>query len=93
MYDHAIEEICESGVAEKLDSLVLMNSDGEEYQLSGAFCKVIHHIKYPDIYITGDEVGGNSSQKDDYHIGGTLHVCERNFIPQSKKSNEKINLR
>ena len=33
MYDHAIEELYEAGVAEKLDSSVLMNSDGEKYQL------------------------------------------------------------
>ena len=38
--------------------------------------------------IVGDEVGGNSTQKGDAHIGGTLHLCERNFNPQSKTSNK-----
>ena len=52
-------------------------------------CKVIHHIKYPDKCVVGDEVGGNSSQKGDDHIGGTLHVCERNFTHQSKTSNKE----
>ena len=38
--------------------------------------------------IVGDEVRGNSSQKGDGRIGGTLYVCERNFTPQSKISNK-----
>ena len=38
--------------------------------------------------IVGDEVGGNSSHKGDGHIGGTLHLWERNFTPQSKTSNK-----
>ena len=38
--------------------------------------------------IVGDEIRGNSSQKGDDHIGGTLHLCERNHIPQSKTSNK-----
>ena len=38
--------------------------------------------------IVGDEVRGNTSQKGDCHIGGTLHVCERNFTPQTKTSNK-----
>ena len=38
--------------------------------------------------IVGDEVGGNSTQKGDGHIGGTLHLCERNFNPQFKTSNK-----
>ena len=33
--------------------------------------------------IVGDEIRGNSSQKGDDHIGGTLHLCERNISPQS----------
>ena len=73
-----------------------MNKDGEECQSSEAFgCEVSHHIKYPDICIVGDELGGNFSQKGDGHIGGTLHVCERNFTPQSNTSNKekKITLR
>ena len=38
--------------------------------------------------IVGDEVGGNSSQKGDGHVGGTLHVYERIFTSQSKTSNK-----
>ena len=90
MYDYVIEEMCEASVAEKLDSPVWMNKDDEEYQLSEVFgCKVVHHIKYSDISIAGDEVGGNSSQKDDSYIAGTLYVCERNFTLQSKTSNKE----
>ena len=89
MYDHVIEEMCDTGVAEKLDSPVWMNRDGEECQPIEAFgCKVTHRIKHPNMCIVGGEVGGNSSQKGDGHIGCTLYLCERNFIPQFKTSNK-----
>ena len=89
MYDLIIEEMCKVNVAEKLDSHVCMNRDGEECQPSETFgCKLTHHIKYLDMYIVCDEVGENSSQKRDGHIGGTLHVCERNFTPQSETFNK-----
>ena len=38
--------------------------------------------------IVGNEVGGNTSQKGDGHIGSTLRLCERNVTPQSKTSNK-----
>ena len=89
MYDRVIEEMCDDGIAEKLDSPVWMDRDGEECQPIEAFgCKVTHRIKYPDMCIVGDEIGGNSSQKCDGHISGTLHLCERNHILQSKASNK-----
>ena len=32
--------------------------------------------------IVGDEIEGNSSQKGDGHISGTLHICEKkNYFP------------
>ena len=69
MYDHGIEERCDAGVAEKLGSPVWTNRDDEEFQHSESFrCNVTHRIKYHDMCIVGDEVGGNSSQKGDGHI-------------------------
>ena len=89
MYDLIIEEMCEVNVAEKLDCPVCINRDGEECQPSETFgCKLTHHIKYFDLYIVCDEVGENSSQERDGHIGRTLHVCERIFTPQSKTFNK-----
>ena len=38
--------------------------------------------------IVGDELGGNTSQKSDGHIDGTLYLCERNFTPHSKTFNK-----
>ena len=79
----------DSGVAEKLDSPVWMDRDGKECQhIEACGCKLIHHIKHPDMCIVGDEVGGNTSQKGDGHVGGTSHWYERNNIPQSKTSNK-----
>ena len=82
--------MCEAGVAENLDSPAQMNRDGEECQPSGVFSwKVTHHIKYPDICVIGNKVGGGFIQKGDAHIGGTVLVYERDFIPQSKTSNKE----
>jgi len=36
-----------------------------------------------------DEVGGNTSQKGDGHIGGKLLVCAKGMIPQKKKIKNK----
>ena len=38
--------------------------------------------------IVSDEVGGNSSQNSDGHIGSTLHLCKRKFTSQSKTPNK-----
>ena len=51
-------------------------------------CKVNHCIKHSDMCIVGDEVEGNSSQKDVGHIGGTLHLYKSNFTSQPKISNK-----
>ena len=67
--------MCDAGVAEKLDLQIWMNRDGEECQPIEAFgCKVTNRIKYPDMCILGDEVGGNSSQRGDDHISGILYL-------------------
>ena len=68
-----------AGVAEKIDYPMWMNRDGKECQPSESFgCKVTHHIKYSDICIVGDEVGGKFSQKGNGHISETLYVCKIN---------------
>ena len=82
MYDHVIEEMCDAGVARKLDSPLWMNRDGEECQpIEGFDCKVTHRITRLDLCIISDEVGGNSSQKGDGHIGGTLHIQKKFYSP------------
>ena len=91
MYNHVIEEMCNDGVAEKLDYQIWMNRDGEECQPIEAFgCKVTHRIKHPDMCIVGDEVGCNSSRKSDGHIGGTLYSYEKMLFPNLKRPT-KIN--
>lgn len=67
-----------------------MNRDGEECQHIKVFgCKVIYHIKYPDICIIDDEVKANSSQKSDGYIGRKLHVYERDFTSKSRTFNKE----
>mmetsp|Transcript_12989 Transcript_12989/g.15241 ORF Transcript_12989/g.15241 Transcript_12989/m.15241 type:complete len:145 (-) Transcript_12989:100-534(-) len=46
--------------------------------------KVTHEINHPKMYIVMDEVGGNTSQKGDGHIGGKLLVCGKGMIPQQR---------
>ena len=46
-------------------------------------CKVTHRFPYPMGFVM-DEVGGNTSQKEDGHIGGKLLVCAQGMAPQIK---------
>ena len=85
MYDGVIKEFVESGVAKKRSQLAWMDRDGilvDEKDMFG--CEVTHDITDPDMIIVMDEVGGNTSQKGDGHLGGELMLCETGKSPQRK---------
>ena len=46
--------------------------------------KVTHEIKHPEMCVVMDKVGGNTSQKGDWHIGGKLLVCGKVKVPQQR---------
>ena len=85
MYNGVIAEFVDAGVAKERELLVWMNRFGNEVEEKDAFgCKVTHDILHPDYIICMDEVGGNTSQKGDGHIGGELMLCETGTSPQRK---------
>ncbi len=49
-------------------------------------CKVTHKLIRPDMYICGDEVGGNLSMKGDGNEAWKLLLGERRYIAQEKAS-------
>ena len=45
-----------------------------------------YHLTHPEMCLVVDEVGSNSSQRGDGHIGGQKYQCEKGMIPQIKAS-------
>ena len=45
-----------------------------------------YHLKHPEMCLVVDEVGSNSSQRGDGHIGGQKYQCENGMVPQIKAS-------
>ena len=60
-------------------------SDDENGNAFG--CKVTLEILHPEMIILADEVGCNTSQKGDGHVGGETFMCGKEKVP--KKSKQK----
>ena len=85
MYNGVITEFVDAKVAVERDSPAWMDRTGNVVEESEAFgCKVTHDIIHPEYVLVMDEVGGNTSQKGDGHVGGELMVCEAGKTPQRK---------
>ena len=85
MYNHIYDEMIDAKVASIYDDPMWQDSDGNPCSESESFgCKVTHNLTHPEMCIVMDEVGGNTSQKGDGHIGGELLVCGKGMIPQKK---------
>jgi hypothetical protein len=84
MYEDHEFEMIDAGVAKKLETPVWMNRKGErvsnESQVYG--CKVTTQLTRPDMVITMDEVGCNTSQLHDGHVGGTRYVVGKTKEPR-----------
>lgn len=75
MYDQCYNEIVVTGVAIKLKEPVWMDRDGVECEeAQDYFCKVTHVVDHPEYCLVDDEVGGNTNQKGNGHVG------ERSFL-------------
>ena len=87
MYEVIEQEMITAGVAVMLPEPVWMNAKGEHVEEGDAFgCKVTLDITKPEMCVVADEVGGNTSQKDDGKIGGERWLCSPGTIPQRKIS-------
>jgi hypothetical protein len=84
MYDGVYDEMVDSGVAERLPSPVWMDAEGNivdsEDEAFGLQVDTV--LKHPDHVFTVDEVGNNTNQKNDGHIGGGRFLCERGTTPK-----------
>ena len=71
MYDEVYDAMVEAGVAKKLEVPIWVDQDGnacEEIQAFGR--KATHELTRPDMVVFVDEVGCNTSQVGDGHVGG-----------------------
>ena len=85
MYCNVYDEMVTSGVAIKLDSPVWMDKDGKEVSKSEAIgFPCTHKITHPEMCVVADEVGSNTSQKGDGHVGGKKFLCEKGTIPYER---------
>ena len=85
MYDQVYEEMEDAKVAVKLNELVWQDSKGLACEPETAMgYKVTHEITHPEMCVVMDEIGGNTSQEGDGHIGGKLLVCGKEIVPQQR---------
>lgn len=83
------QEMIASGVAVRLPEPMWMNAKGEHVEEGNAFgFKVTLDITKPEICVVADEVGGNTSQKDDGKIECKRWLCSPGTTPQRKISNK-----
>ena len=91
MYDFVYEEMEDNRVAVWLDNLEWQYCNGNICdQNNTAGCRVTHNITQPERCIVMDEVGSNTSQKDDGKFGGKLLVYAKELVQQKKKKVQKI---
>lgn len=91
MYDCIEETLVSCNLAEKLEEPVWMDKAGNVVDIQddayGLPCTI--RITHPELCIVADEVGSNTSQKGDGHVGGKKLVCEFQCVPQEKASNNQ----
>ena len=77
MYDQVYSCMVDAGVAYVSDEFV------SDYP---GPLKTKYHLKHPEMCLVIDELGSNSSQRGDGHIGGQKYQCEIGTVPQIKAS-------
>jgi hypothetical protein len=74
-------------IAIKLTEPVWMDKNGEECdELNSVGLKCTIKITHPELGITVDEVGSNTSMMKDGHIGGRKYICAKGQVCQEKAS-------
>lgn len=91
MYDCIKDALITCSLAERFNEPVWMNKDGNvvEKQEDAFGQKCTIRITHPEYCLVGDEVGGNTSQQGDGHVGGKKYLCECGCIPQQKASKKE----
>jgi len=78
MYGGVIDDFFDDGLAIERPTPVWMDKNSYIVAKEDAYgCKLTHNITHHDHIIVLDEVGGNTSQKGDGHIGGELMLYKQ----------------
>lgn len=86
MYDHIYDMMEISKVATHYNKPMLQDFDDNPCLIKDALgCKITHNLTHPEMHIIMDEIRGNTSQKENGHIGGELLICAKGMIPQKSK--------
>ena len=95
MFEILEEKLIASNVAVCLETPVWKTRKGEivsndeKEKAIGCKCKI--EITHPEMVILADEVGCNTSQRGDGHIGGDTFMCAKGKTPQKKQA-KKISI-
>lgn len=88
IYEMISEKLIEAGVARKYPEPVWKTKEGDtvsENNIDKAYgCKVHLEITHPEMVILADEVGSNTSQKGDGHVGGQTFMSGKGKVHQKK---------
>ena len=87
MYDFIEDYMIKSGLSEALDVSIFMDKDGNEVSENDEArlgMKIFTHITHPQLCIFADEVGCNTFQKGDGHIGGAKKYVSVDVYPINK---------
>ena len=84
MYDEVYEAMVDAGVAKKLEEPMWVDMEGNATDEENAFGKkkATHTLTRPDMVIFVDEVGCNTSQEGDGHVGGQKKIVPRGTVPK-----------
>jgi len=83
MYDEVYDAMVEAGVAKKLEEPMWVNMEGQVCEKEEAFGrKATHTLTRPDMVLFVDEVGCNTSQVGDGHVGGQKKIVPRGTVPK-----------
>jgi hypothetical protein len=84
MYDVIYDNMLFTGISKELDSSILMDEKGYEVDFEdpknvdiSCDIKVLH----TDLNLLVNEIGCNTNQRKDGHIGGTKYAVEKYTIP------------
>ena len=81
-----------SGVKKELIEPIWTDRNGCECKKEASYGRKVNHtITYPEMCIVGNEVGANTSQKDDGHKGGK-NSCSKKIRPSCTCVNQRLSL-
>ena len=84
MYDNICDALLDCKIAVPFDQSVWMNKEGQSVSRDDndrIGMKVTIDIIRPDLCLLADEVGCNTCQKGDGHVGGKRLVCQKGCVP------------